>query len=690
MTNDASGIRQDPALRLSHAQESRLWHADIMADDGVLRIDGSLAAEQLSGARMVTNARVLLGALADGPVAATASLGNLPRSFVRRMLDEMHWKPRQLEGMQLSQRSTYNEEDVPDLNELRVVLGLAGLLKKRLGRFSITRKGEQLLAAERAGRLFDLLLRTWFGRFNMFYGYRWQEDPEMQARIVFSLWVIRELAANGATTSEIAGRVARDELSWGLLESQQRAWLAPRFPYVVGSVILGPLEDLGLLAQVPAEQRGASGYVRDWDMETVWAATPLFATALEFELGPAEADVAAAEAAELAGFVPAERVSAAAAFDEYLTDGESPLVLDAGPQVGLLVDAWTTFLGGQAAGPRRGKRRRKAATPLESLSAMEAVASAPAFVESLRELGSPAEPGPAVLAAAMAADFAVWCAVNELIPDSMAMRRADEAEQEAMRLGRALRASLQGADDTSDGSGVARGPEPRPAPAPPRPPRAAAGQLRLVPEARAVAQEGRIARLTVTLQDTEPAVWRRIEVPVGSTFAELHVFLNTAMGWEDCHLHEFGFGDRLVGGPELNDGYGPTVEDEQVLTLADALADGHRRLLYTYDFGDDWRHDVVVDAVEDATEGVIYPRCLAGARACPPEDVGGAPGYAIFLEALADPRHPEHAGQLLWFEEVYGADAHDPEAFDAEAVSRLLRIAATGELAADDFDFFGG
>jgi hypothetical protein len=96
-----------------------------------------------------------------------------------------------------------------------------------------------------------------------------------------------------------------------------------------------------------------------------------------------------------------------------------------------------------------------------------------------------------------------------------------------------------------------------------------------------------------------------------------------------------------------------------------------------------------MDRIDQAVT-VIYPRCLAGARACPPEDVGGAPGYAIFLEALADPRHPEHAEQLLWFEEVYGADAHDPEAFDAEAVSRLLRIAATGELAADDFDFFGG
>ena len=266
MSNDGPGIRPDPTLQLSGAQEMRLRHADITADHGVLRIDESLPVERLDGARMVTNASVLLRALADGPVTATVSLGNLPRSFVRRMLDEMSWKPLQLEGMQLSQRAAYNEEDVPDLKELRVVLGLAGLLKKRHGRFSLTRRGEQMLAAEQSGRLFALLLRTYFGRFNMFYGYRWRDDPEMQAHIVFSLWVIREMAASGATTTEISGLVARDELLWGVLESQPHAWMAQRFPQVVGSVILEPLEALGLLAQVPIEGSSPSSFVRDWDL----------------------------------------------------------------------------------------------------------------------------------------------------------------------------------------------------------------------------------------------------------------------------------------------------------------------------------------------------------------------------------------------------------------------------------------
>jgi hypothetical protein len=686
MTNDARGIRQDPTQRLSDAQDMRLRHADIRADDGVLRIDESIPVEQLAGCRMLTNARVLLGALAEGPVTATTSLGNLPRSFVRRMLDEMSWKPSQLEGLQLSQRTTYNEEDLPELKELRVVLGLAGLLKKRHGRFSLTRRGEEMLAAERSGRLFALLLRTYFGRFNMFYGYGWQDDPEMQARIVFSLWIIREVAAGGATTAEISGLVARDELLWGMLESGQPAWMSPRFPHVVGSVILKPLEALGLLARVPTEGVEPLSFVRDWDLATTWTTTTLFTTALEFELGPTEPDAATDDEAEWAAFAPAEHVSAAAAFERYLTDGASPLVLDAGPDIRVFVDAWTAFLGGGAAAPRGKSRKKAGAPPLESLSALEAVATAPAFVESVRAHERPDEPGPAMLAAAVAADFAVWCAENELVPESMAVRRADEAEQAAMRLGRAVRESLQRRGDAPTEAGAASGPA-VPAQGRPHAPRVAGGQLRLVPEARAAAQEGRIARLTVTLLDTQPAVWRQIEVPAGSTFARLHGSLNTAMGWEDCHLHSFSFGDRVVGGPELNDGHGPQVEDEQVVTLADALADGHRRLLYTYDLGDDWRHLVVVDAVEDAAEGVFYPRCVAGARACPPEDVGGAPGYAVLLDAMADPRHPEHVEQVLWLEEVYGAGELDPEAFDAEAVSRLLRIAATGEQATDDLDF---
>ena len=706
MTDKLPGLRADPAAGLSGAQEMRLWQADVLAEDGVLRIAPPTTPERLAGARMLTNARVLLRALADGPVTATQSLGNLPRSFVRRMLKEMSWKPEQLERFGLRDRAFANENEVPDLEELRAVLGVAGLLKKRHGRFSLTQRGARMVAEKQAGRLFALLLRTYFGKFNVFYGFRWQDDPEMQERIVFSLWVIREIVGGGetadgggtaaarpagATTREIAHLVARDELLWGMIEAQQAGWGARHFPDVVAAVILEPLEALGLLTQVPSEGSGPFGLVRDWDLETRWAATPLFRTALTFELGPAEPDGAAEDEAEWAAFVPAEHVTAGAAFERYLADDASLLVHDVGPDIHLLASAWWAFLDGTAAAPR-GKRSGKAkAASRKRFSALQAVALAPAFVASVRASEHPDEPGPSMFAATMAADFAWWCAEYELIPQSMAMRRAEEAQQAAWRLSRDMR-DVMARDD-----GVIFGADPENVLAPPArtppartPPPASGGaghaQLRLVPDTRAAESDaGRIARLSVTLMETAPPVWRRVEVPAGSTFAQLHTFLNVAMGWEDYHLHELAFGDRRVGAAELNDGNGPAVEDEQELTLADALADGHRELIYIYDFGDEWLHRVQVDAVEDAAEGVFYPRCTGGARACPPEDVGGAYGYALFLEALADARHPEHEEQTLWCEEVYGSDTFDADAFDAAAVSRLLRIAATTRLTVEDF-----
>ena len=757
MTDELYGIRPDPFSSLSSAQEMRLWHADVLAEDGVLRIDDSLTLERLAGARLLTNARVLLSALADGPVTATQSRGNLPRAFVARMLEEMSWKPLQLQRFGHGDRAFYNEEEVPDLNELRVVLGLAGLLKKRHGRFSITQRGSRMLAAEQAGRLFALLLRTYFGRFNMFYGFRWQDDPEMQARIVFSLWVIGELARGGgetaaarpagelagarsagesapitggggetaaarpaaesagATTREIARVVARDELQWGMWEAAPLGWRIPRFPHIVASVILEPLEAFGLLTEVASEEAEPFSLARDWGLETRWTATPLFAEALTFALGAVERDGAAEDEAEWAAFVPTEHVTATAAFKRYLSDGASPLVDDAGPDIRLLVQAWSAFLGSAAAAPRGRKPGKAKAARWAQVSALQAVASAPTFVESMRAAELPDKPGPSMFAAAMAADFACWCAENELVPESMAMRRAQEAAHGAWRLGRALRGVAPRddgvGDDAVDGwadlagglAPLAEAPPPTRTPplaeAPPPtrtpplaeapPPTAGYPQLRLLPDTRAAgAGAGRIARLTVTLRETKPAVRRQIEVPASATFAQLHAFLNAAMGWEDCHLHEFGFGDRLVGAAELNDGDGPEVEDEWELTLADALADGHRELIYTYDFGDEWLHDVRVDAVEDAAVGVLYPRCLDGARACPPEDVGGAYDYTFFLEALADPRHPEHEELAGWYQDVYESRTFDPDVFDAEAVSRRLRTVAARKPTVEGIDFF--
>jgi hypothetical protein len=91
-------------------------------------------------------------------------------------------------------------------------------------------------------------------------------------------------------------------------------------------------------------------------------------------------------------------------------------------------------------------------------------------------------------------------------------------------------------------------------------------------------------------------------------------------------------------------------------------------LRWDYDFGDGWEHDVVVEAIESPVEGKRYPVFLDGARACPPENSGGIPGYARLLTALADPKDPEHGELVEW-----APDGFDPEVFDLVAANRRLR-----------------
>jgi hypothetical protein len=90
---------------------------------------------------------------------------------------------------------------------------------------------------------------------------------------------------------------------------------------------------------------------------------------------------------------------------------------------------------------------------------------------------------------------------------------------------------------------------------------------------------------------------------------------------------------------------------------------------YVYDFGDNWRHDIVVEKVLDPEEGVKYPVCIGGKRNCPPEDVGGPWGYDDFLEAIQDPQHPEHESMLEWV-----GGSFDPEEFSIDEVNNVLKM----------------
>jgi Plasmid pRiA4b ORF-3-like protein len=175
-----------------------------------------------------------------------------------------------------------------------------------------------------------------------------------------------------------------------------------------------------------------------------------------------------------------------------------------------------------------------------------------------------------------------------------------------------------------------------------------------------------IHRLKVSLRGVKPPIWRRFEVPSHITLERLHRVIQVSFGWQDYHLHVFETAAGRYGTPDP-DGDADNFNDayKKLSAVADWPGD---RLRYTYDFGDNWELDIVVEAVLLAESGVAYPRCTGGRRAGPPEDSGGVWGYGDMLNVLANPRHEEHEARLAWLGIEAAAD-YDPEAFDLHVVN---------------------
>jgi len=168
----------------------------------------------------------------------------------------------------------------------------------------------------------------------------------------------------------------------------------------------------------------------------------------------------------------------------------------------------------------------------------------------------------------------------------------------------------------------------------------------------------------VELRDISPPIWRQFQVWGDATLAQLHRILQMVMGWENYHLYEFRIGGRIYGDPDLDDER--EIIDAKKTRIRNVLPGVGAEFEYEYDFGDDWQHDLLLEAVMQSDPDTMCPRCLAGERSCPPEDVGGSGGYADYLEALADPDHEEHENMMEW------RGPFDPEAFSIEKVNREL------------------
>lgn len=196
----------------------------------------------------------------------------------------------------------------------------------------------------------------------------------------------------------------------------------------------------------------------------------------------------------------------------------------------------------------------------------------------------------------------------------------------------------------------------------------------LEPAAHSASQIETIFRFKITLMDTDPPIWRRIEMP-DDTVDALHDHIQTAMGWTNSHLHQFEIGGTLYGHAEFLDGWGDEdLVDSNDVRLSDVLVSRRKsfRFFYEYDFGDGWRHEIIYEGTHPAEDGVAYPRCSDGQRACPPEDIGGVWGYDRFLEAIGDPEDEEHEQMLEWV-----GGNFDPEKFDPQAATKEMRTGST-------------
>ena len=187
-----------------------------------------------------------------------------------------------------------------------------------------------------------------------------------------------------------------------------------------------------------------------------------------------------------------------------------------------------------------------------------------------------------------------------------------------------------------------------------------------------------IYQFVITLQNTDPAIYRRIEVPKSYTFWDLHVAIQDAFGWQDCHLHEFCYVDRKgnskgtfrIGSP-IDDRF---MDPEDIpeagwrMKIEDLFCDLDHRMLYLYDFGDHWAHSVVLEGMILGEKKIKYPRCTEGAYLAPPEDCGGIHGFYQMLDVLKNLKDPEYKEMVQWVNATTGRKRYILDSFDPQTI----------------------
>jgi len=213
-------------------------------------------------------------------------------------------------------------------------------------------------------------------------------------------------------------------------------------------------------------------------------------------------------------------------------------------------------------------------------------------------------------------------------------------------------------------------------------------------------QPQQVHELKITLRGSKPPIWRRVAVPSDMRLSDLHIVIQTVMGWTNSHLHQFTVRnakskpasdeirkllqneqwdkleqcmcrDRCWSDPRMEvDG----ADNEKKAKLCELAPSVKSKFIYEYDFGDGWDHNIEVVKVGQPAEGINYPVCIDGKLACPPDDCGGIWGYYDKLEVLKNPKHEDYKDTLEWMGKNF-----DPERFDLDGVNGQLAELRSGK-----------
>jgi hypothetical protein len=177
-----------------------------------------------------------------------------------------------------------------------------------------------------------------------------------------------------------------------------------------------------------------------------------------------------------------------------------------------------------------------------------------------------------------------------------------------------------------------------------------------------------VYQIKVVLLETDPPIWRQFVVPSSVTLHRLHLILQDVMGWTNSHLYKFQIGTKEYAEPDPdNEFYELDFKNSRRTKLWQVVTKKGSTFQYEYDFGDSWTHMLLVEGIFEGEPGKQYPVCLAGERACPPEDCGGTYGYAELLEIIKNPDHEQYQDMITWL-----GGRFDLEAFDIDSVNLKL------------------